>query len=113
MHSSDYAHSLSAVAVCRGLSDEWLLTQLVLGLLAALVSTASRFPGGGRLEEESRPSVEASITMWSPFYEGGGPNIFSSMRFPEFNTYVGNQIRCVIPDTWLHLTMPSDYGSAS
>lgn len=70
---------VSAVAVCLGLSDEWLLTQAVLGLPEALVSTASRFAGAGRLE--SRASVEASTTVWSPLYRWQGPSIFSSV-FP-------------------------------
>lgn len=47
-----------------------------------------------------------------PFIDGRVP-VFLVLCFPEFNTHVGNRIRRVIPDTWLHLSTPSDYGSAS
>lgn len=84
--------------------------RLYWGFLGPLCPLTSRFPRASRLE--SRASVEANFFVWSPFYRWQGPSIFSSV-FPEFNTHVGNRIRRVIPDTWLHLSTPSDYGSAS
>lgn len=47
---------MSVVGVCFRQSDEWLVTETVLGLTEALISRVSMFPGEGGVQEESKAS---------------------------------------------------------